>query len=246
MFFFKKKKNLPPLDLSWLSTDMHSHLIPAIDDGANDMATSLQLIKGFIDLGYKKLITTPHVLWEIYPNTSEIINKGLGELKAAIVKEGLNVDIHAAAEYFIDDHFEEELRKKTPLLYVNGNMVLVEFSMVTAPFDLQKVIFELQMQEYQPVLAHPERYTYFIRNKSVLEDLKTAGCMFQINLLSLTGYYGRSVLELAEYLMDHDFYELAGTDLHHPHHLEALQKLVSSPLYTRLKDSGKIHNSSLL
>jgi tyrosine-protein phosphatase YwqE len=105
MFFFRKKKNLPPLDLSWLGTDMHSHLIPGIDDGANDMATSLQLIKGFIDLGYKKLITTPHILWEIYPNTSEIINKGLGELKAVVAKEGLKEDIHAAAEYFIDDLF---------------------------------------------------------------------------------------------------------------------------------------------
>ena len=245
MFFFKKK-NIPVLDLGWLRTDMHSHLIPGIDDGAKDITSSLQLIKGFIELGYKKIITTPHVLWEIYPNTSEIINKGVTELKAAIDQEGLKIDVHAAAEYFIDDHFEEELRKKTPLLCINNNLVLVEFSMVTAPFDLQKVIFDLQMQEYQPVIAHPERYTYLIRNKAMLEQLKTAGCIFQLNLLSLTGYYGRSVQELAEYLVLNDYYELAGTDLHHSHHLTALQKLAVSPLYTRLKDSGTIKNYSLL
>lgn len=245
MFFFKKK-NIPSLDLGWLRTDMHSHLIPGIDDGAKDIATSLQLIRGFIDLGYKKIITTPHVLWEIYPNTPDIINKGLTELKAAVDKEGLNIELHGAAEYFIDDHFEDEIRKKTPLLCINNNLVLVEFSMVTAPFDLQKVIFELQMQEYQPVIAHPERYTYLSRNKTMLEQLKSAGCLFQINLLSLTGYYGRSVQELAEYLVLNDYYELAGTDLHHSHHLSALQKLATSPLYTRLKDSGAIHNSSLL
>lgn len=245
MFFFKKK-NIPVLDLGWLRTDMHSHLIPGIDDGAKDITSSLQLIKGFIELGYKKIITTPHILWEIYPNTSDIITKGVTELKAAIDQEGLKIDVHAAAEYFIDDHFEEELRKKTPLLCINNNLVLVEFSMVTAPFDLQKVIFDLQMQEYQPVIAHPERYTYLIRNKAMLEQLKTAGCIFQLNLLSLTGYYGRSVQELAEYLVLNDYYELAGTDLHHSHHLTALQKLAVSPLYTRLKDSGTIKNYSLL
>ena len=245
MFFFKKK-NIPPLDLGWLRTDMHSHLIPGIDDGAKDITSSIQLIKGFIELGYKKIITTPHILWEIYPNTSDIINKGVTELKAAIDQEGLKIEIHAAAEYFIDDHFEDELRKKTPLLCINNNLVLVEFSMVTAPFDLQKVIFDLQMQEYQPVIAHPERYTYLIRNKAMLEQLKTAGCIFQLNLLSLTGYYGRSVQELAEYLVLNNYYELAGTDLHHSHHLTALQKLAVSPLYTRLKDSGTIKNYSLL
>ena len=245
MFFFKKK-NIPSLNLGWLRTDMHSHLIPGIDDGAKDITSSLELIRGFIDLGYKKIITTPHVLWEIYPNTPDIISRGLTELKAAVDKEGLVIELHGAAEYFVDDHFEDELRKKTPLLCINNNMVLVEFSMVTAPFDLQKVIFELQMQEYQPVIAHPERYTYLSRNIAMLEQLKDAGCIFQINLLSLTGYYGRSVQELAEYLILNNYYELAGTDLHHSHHLSALQKLVSSPLYARLKDSGVIHNSSLL
>ena len=105
MFFFKKKQSIPPLDLSWLRTDMHSHLIPGIDDGAKDVTSSLELIKGFVQLGYKKLITTPHVLWEIYPNTPDIINKGITELKSAADKEGLGIELHAAAEYFIDDHF---------------------------------------------------------------------------------------------------------------------------------------------
>ena len=245
MFFFKKK-NIPSLNLGWLRADMHSHLIPGVDDGAKDISSSLELIRGLSDLGYKKIITTPHVLWEIYANTAETISKGLADLKAAVDKEGIDIELHGAAEYFIDDHFEDELREKKPLLCINNNLVLVEFSMVTAPFDLQKVIFELQMQEYQPVIAHPERYTYLTRNKAMLEQLKSAGCIFQINLLSLTGYYGRSVQELAEYLVLNNYYELAGTDLHHSHHLSALQKLAVSPLYARLKDSGVIHNSSLL
>ena len=244
MFFFKKKKEIS-LDLAWLGTDMHSHLIPGIDDGAKDIATSIQLIKGLENLGYKKLITTPHVLWEIYANTPDIITQGLGELKAAVDKEGLNIELHAAAEYFMDDHFEEELKKKTPLLSISKNMVLVEFSMLTAPFDVQKILFEMQMQGYQPVLAHPERYTYLSRSKNTYEDLKYAGCIFQLNLLSLTGYYGRSVQDLAEFLLKNDYYELAGTDLHHAQHLSALQRLSSSPLYQKLKESSLLRNSSL-
>lgn len=244
MLFWKKKAS-PPLDLSWIGTDMHSHLIPGIDDGAKDITSSLELIRGFIDLGYKKIITTPHVLWEIYENTTDIITKGIGELKAAVEKENLQIELHAAAEYFIDEHFEEELKKKTPLLSISKNMVLVEFSMLTAPFDLQKIIFEMQMQEYQPVLAHPERYTYLNRSKNTFEDLKYAGCIFQLNLLSLTGYYGRTVQELAAYLLHNNYYELAGTDLHHAHHLSALQKLSSSPLYHTLKESSILRNSSL-
>ena len=103
----------------------------------------------------------------------------------------------------------------------------------------------MQMQEYQPVLAHPERYTYLSRTKSVFEDLKTAGCLFQLNLLSLTGYYGKAVQELAEYLLKNNYYDLAGTDLHHAQHLSALQKLSSSPLYQKLKDNSRLRNSSL-
>ena len=245
MFFFKKKPSTLTTDLSWLGTDMHSHLLPGIDDGARDIETSIELIKGFIQLGYKKIVTTPHVLWEIYPNTTEIITQGIEELKARAAKENLNIELHAAAEYFIDEHFEEEVKNKKPLLCISDNMVLVEFSMLTAPMDVQKIIFELQMQDYQPVLAHPERYTYLNRNKEIYETLKTAGCLFQLNLLSVTGYYGRTVHDLAEYLLKNDYYDLAGTDLHHAQHLAALQKLSSSTLYQKLKNNSRLRNSSL-
>lgn len=244
MLFFGKKKN-STIDLSWLGVDMHSHLLPGIDDGAPDITTSLELIRGLEKLGYKKLITTPHILWEIYPNTTEIITLGLGTLKSAMANEGITIDIHAAAEYFIDEYFEENLKKKIPLLTISGNMVLVEFSMITAPMDLQQVLFEMQIQNYQPVIAHPERYIYLAQSKYFFDELKEAGCLFQLNLLSLTGYYGKSVQELADYLLKKDFYNLAGTDLHNARHLAALQKLSSSTQLTRLKESHVLKNLSL-
>jgi protein-tyrosine phosphatase len=244
IFFGKKKKTLPDVDLSWLGADMHSHLVPGIDDGSQDLATSVSLIRGMVEFGYKKIITTPHILWEIYPNTPDVINNGFEEVKKAVQQENINVELHAAAEYFMDDHFESHLQTKQPLLTLSGNMVLVEFSMVTAPMDLQQLIFELQMQNYQPILAHPERYVYLSRKKSTFEDLKAAGCYFQVNLLSLTGHYGDSVLELAEYLLKQNMYDFAGTDVHGQKHLDGLRKLSTSYIH-KLQDSGKIKNHLL-
>jgi protein-tyrosine phosphatase len=242
--FFSRKKKWDSIDLGWLKADMHSHLIPGIDDGSPDLLTSVAHVRGLVAMGYKKLITTPHILWELYPNTPERISVGIEELRKAVQQEGIEVELHAAAEYFIDDHFDEQLRAKAPLLTLSGNMVLVEFSMITAPMDLQDVIFELQIQNYQPVLAHPERYVYMSRKKDFFDDLKTSGCHFQLNLLSLTGYYGPSVLELAEFLMKKNYYDFAGTDLHHEKHLEQLKKLPAAAL-KRLQDSGNIKNHLL-
>ncbi|HYO22647.1 MAG TPA: CpsB/CapC family capsule biosynthesis tyrosine phosphatase [Flavisolibacter sp.] len=224
---------------------MHSHLIPGIDDGSPDMATSLELIRGLRNLGYKKLVTTPHILWEVYPNTTDTITTGLKSLQKAVETEGIEIELRAAAEYFIDEHFEEQLKNKVPLLPISGNMVLVEFSMITAPMDLQQVLFEMQIQNYQPIIAHPERYIYLAQRKHFFDELKEAGCLFQLNLLALTGYYGKPVQELADYLLKNNFYSFAGTDLHGQRHLAALQKLSSSAQYARLKEGGFLKNGGL-
>jgi protein-tyrosine phosphatase len=238
--FFSRKKPLPA-DLSWLQTDMHSHLLPGIDDGSPDLATSIELINGFKGLGYKKIITTPHVLWEIYPNTAEVILSKQEEVRKEIVNAGIDIEFKAAAEYFIDDHFANQLKNKIPLLTISGNMVLVEFSMLNMPLDLQDVLFEMQLQNYQPVLAHPERYTFLLRKKEVFDELKNAGCLFQLNLLSLTDHYGETVQQIAEYLLKKNYYDLAGTDLHHRGHVSLLQKISSSAV-KKLHDSGIIKN----
>jgi len=245
MLFFGKKKAIQSVDLSWLGVDMHSHLIPGIDDGSPDISTSLELIRGLQKLGYRKLITTPHILWDVYPNTTDVIAKGLASLKLAVAEEGIDIELHAAAEYFIDEHFEEQLKNKVPLLPISGNMVLVEFSMVTAPMDLQQVLFEMQIQGYQPVIAHPERYVYLLQRKQFFDELKEAGCLFQLNLLSLTGHYGKSVQELAEYLLKQNHYQLAGTDMHNTRHLAGLQKLAAAPLYNRLREGYILKNKTL-
>lgn len=240
MLFWKKKHT--ELDLSWLNTDLHSHLIPAIDDGSQDITTSVQLIKGLMELGYKKIITTPHILWEMYPNTPDVIINGCAEVNKVLAEQNILVELSAAAEYYMDEHFFEELTNKVPLLTIKDKLLLVEFSMMTAPFDLNDILFELQLQNYQPLIAHPERYIYLRNKKEFFDELKNQGCLFQLNLLSLTGHYGTSVQELAEYLVKKEYYDYAGTDLHNERHLQTLKKLSSSTYLARLKDSQRLQN----
>lgn len=235
MFFFRKKNTRIP-DLSWLSLDLHSHILPGIDDGASDLDTSLQLVRGLAEMGLQQFVATPHILWEVYPNTAESIAQARQQLATHLQSQDLDYNLRAAAEYFIDDHLMELLHRKEPLLCLPNKMVLAEFSMVTAPFELQQVFYDMQLQGYQPLLAHPERYIYLGRNKQVFDTLQDVGVYFQLNLMSLVGHYGRSVQELALYLLDKGYYHFAGTDLHSPRQLEVLQKLASSEIVDRLRD----------
>lgn len=228
-----------------MNADMHSHLLPGIDDGAQDIENSLELITGMRKLGYKKLITTPHVMWDMYKNTHDIIRQKLKTVQEAIKEAGIEVEISAAAEYFLDEHVEELLRDKEPLLTVSGNMVLTEFSMAFPSMNIKDILFEMQMQGYQPIIAHPERYIYLDRNKEFYTELRDIGCLFQLNLLSMGGHYGRSVTELANYLLKNGFYNLIGTDLHHLGHLEGLQRFDMPAALRKLIDEGKIINNQL-
>ena len=244
MFSIFKKNNLPRADFSGLSCDMHSHLIPGIDDGVADIETSLQLIKGMAALGYKKLVTTPHVFWEMFQNTPEIINAGCEAVKKRLAEANIAIEFSAAAEYFMDDHFEQSLKEDEPLLTLRDNLVLVEFSFVGQPSRVKEILFELQIKGYQPVIAHPERYMYFNNHKNWYDEMKDLGCLFQLNLLSVTGYYGKVPAELAQYLIRKKYINLIGTDLHNDYHLKVIRSSSGPVMETvnKLLDSGMIQN----
>ncbi len=246
MFSIFKKKKTVTVDLSALEADMHSHLLPGIDDGSPDLATSLELIKGLQELGFQRLVTTPHILWDMYRNEAAGIQALLESLQGPVHENGLTVKLKAAAEYYLDEHFDSLLANDTPLLTIKDNWVLVEFSFVIAPIDLKQKLFNLQIKGYQPVLAHPERYNYLQNQKHLYDEFRDAGCLFQVNLLSLSGYYGKAPQELALYFLKKKYVDLLGTDLHHARHLNALR---SSPQLMdhvhSLLDSGKLLNPGL-
>lgn len=244
MFSLFKKKSDESIDYSALHCDMHSHLIPGIDDGAPDLNASMYLIQGLMSLGYKKIITTPHIMWDMYKNTSAIILSGLKTVTEELDRRKISVEFHAAAEYFMDDHFAKLLEDDQPLLTIKDNLVLVEFSFVKAPMDFKEILFEMQIKGYQPILAHPERYLYFGANKEWYTQIKDTGCLFQLNLLSLSGFYGKAPMELAHFLIKSKYVNLLGTDLHNPRHIEALGS-ASTDIVKKLLDSGAILNPQL-
>lgn len=223
---FKKKKENPAslqkANYSFLKTDMHSHLLPGIDDGSPNVEASVTYIRAMMELGYQQFITTPHIYPDLYPNTRETISAAHQILVQRLQEEQIDVKITAAAEYFIDDIFPDRLTNKEPLLTLHKNHVLVEVSFLAPPPNLSEVIFEMIVKGYQPVLAHPERYSFYHHKKDTYHSFKDKGCMLQVNLLSLAGYYGKGAQDVAQYLIKEKLVDYIGTDLHHERHLEAL------------------------
>jgi protein-tyrosine phosphatase len=242
---FKKKENLHT-DLSGLVADMHNHLIPGIDDGATDMESSIVMIRAMHALGYRKFIATPHVQWEMFKNTHEIIENGANNVRERLKETEMNVEFRGAAEYFLDEHVDELLEKNVPLLTIYKNMVLVEFSFIRQPMDLKDKLFQLQIKGYQPIIAHPERYLYFGAHKNVYDELHDMDCVFQLNLLSLVGYYGKKQEELAQYLIKKKYVSLLGSDLHNIRHINILRASSTiSATVNRLLDAGVLLNPDL-
>ncbi|MES2701145.1 MAG: CpsB/CapC family capsule biosynthesis tyrosine phosphatase [Bacteroidota bacterium] len=220
-------------DWSVFGADMHSHFIPGIDDGAKTMEDSLALIKGMADMGYKTIVTTPHIMIDYYANTAEIINSGLKTVQDALKENNIDVTLRAAAEYYIDDHFEQ-LLEQGPLLTIHKKEVLVEISMLFEPPGLANVLFNMQRKGYRPVIAHPERYLFFHRDISKYQELKDRGCMLQLNMLAITGYYGQNIKAVAEQLLARGLYDYIGTDMHHDKHAGLVNAIARSKDYHRL------------
>jgi tyrosine-protein phosphatase YwqE len=228
-----------------MGTDMHSHLLPGIDDGSPDVDTSIRLIKGMMELGITQFITTPHIYWELYKNTKDTIRSAYERLMEGLDKAGMQVNIRYAAEYYMDEHFDALLGSGEPLLTVKDNWVLVEFSFANPPLDLKEKLFELQMQGYQPIIAHPERYLFAAGDKSFYDTLKDTGCYFQLNLLSYAGAYGKGAQDLSQHLIKKGYYDLLGTDLHNARHLDGLHQSAVAHIAQKLTDGGSILNSRL-
>ena len=205
--------------------DIHSHLLPGIDDGATSMEDTMNLINGLEEIGFKKFITTPHIMSDVWQNTPALINEKLSATISELKVPNINNRLKAAAEYMIDSEFIELIKNKS-LLTLKDNYVLVEMSYLNPPIQLYDILFELQLSGYQPVLAHPERYNFYHNSIDEYKKLKNAGCLFQLNMLSTTGYYGERVAKVADSLLQNGLISFIGSDVHHNRHLEYMHKKI--------------------
>ncbi len=243
LFDWLKKDNnhTNGIDLSVLNTDIHSHLIPGIDDGSPDMDTSLALLKELEMLGYKKIITTPHVKTEYFQNDVTKLDDLCERLRRAARFEGIKLDIEVGAEHLLDEGVNQRI-KNGQFKTFGDNYLLVELPFMFPPFGLDGYIFELQLAGYKLILAHPERYLYWLNDFNQFIRLKDSGVLFQVNIISLGNYYGKDVYNLAKKLIDNNMVELLGTDTHSAKHIEAVRKSCSSSLLKKLLESGRIIN----
>ena len=241
-FSKKKEEELAPLDFSVLKTDIHSHFIPGIDDGSPDMETSISLIKKMQELGYSKVITTPHVMSDVYQNSSETILKSLADVRLELKLQNINMEIDAAAEYYIDFEFEQKIGKEKFLTF-GDNYILVELSFMQAPKNLFDAIFKLQLEDYKVVLAHPERYRYY--NQEDYDNLISRGVLLQINLLSLIEYYSTPIQKTTEQLIANNQVSFIGTDCHNMMHSELYERCQTKKAWHDLVNSEMLLNHTL-
>lgn len=230
---FHKSRD-PHANLSqWMKRDIHCHLLPGIDDGAPDIDTSLGLISQMKDAGLHDFICTPHIISDLYRNSPETIKPALHKLQKACRKQRMDVNFSAAAEYMLDDHFMQLLKSGKPLLTLKKNYLLIETPFNVVPQNLQQMVFEIQTNGYLPIMAHPERMNYLHTNYDSFFRMKELGLALQMNLLSVTGYYGGKVASAAKFLLRESLVDYIGTDLHHQRHADVLTQKRSIRLFEK-------------
>lgn len=215
-----------------IEADCHAHLISDIDDGPKTLEESIQLIEGLQSLGIKSLIATPHIYQNYYPNRRTDVLDKFHQLQQHLTKHpNIKLQIKCAAEYYLDNHFEQ-LLEQDELLTLDGRHILVETSFISLIPNLYELIFRIQTKGYVPLLAHPERYSYL--RQGDYDRLIERGCKFQVNVLSFSGHYGKEVKKAAYYLLQHNYIDRLGTDAHHLEHVEKIRRFFSSSRSSKL------------
>ena len=236
---FSKSRDIPTI-----TTDIHSHLIPGIDDGSKSMEESIEMIEAFIALGYTKLITTPHIMSHRFPNTRTILEEGLVALQKELKERNMQIEIEIASEYYLDETVME-LVEQRDILTFGENYMLFEMSYVQPLHHLEEMIFEMKVAGYTPVLAHPERYVYMHDDFNKYRRLKEKGVLFQLNVPSLGGYYSKPVQKAAKRLVDEGMVDLIGSDAHKMTHLNALKAVRTKKTYANIFTNNTILNNTL-
>lgn len=242
LFDFFSKKTSEPL-YNDLYIDMHSHYLPGIDDGAENIEITIEMLRHFESLGYKKVIATPHIMGDFYKNTPEIISGKINDVKNRLETENLSIQLQYAAEYYLDESFLSRINKREKLLTFGDNYILFETSYINESSQLKEVIFGLKSEGYRPVFAHPERYTYMYNDFKKYEEIYQLGIHFQLNMLSLIGHYSPMAKKVAERLIDAGMISFVGTDAHNPRHFEGLKRSKETKYYKKLLQTPLLNNT---
>lgn len=226
------------------TTDLHSHLIPGIDDGVKTLDESIKIISSMKELGFKKLITTPHIMYHRFKNTKEIIVEGCKKVNEELRDRNIDIELVPSAEYYFDENFLE-LIAKDDLLPFGKNYILFEMSYTSKPFGLEQTVFNLLSKGYRPVLAHPERYSFLNSNLEKFDKLKDTGLRFQLNINSLIGFYGKKPRVAAKYLSQKGLVDFVGSDIHSMKYFNSYKKAIYTKQVKELFENNRIKNHKI-
>jgi protein-tyrosine phosphatase len=240
VFNWFSKKNISHQPL-WV--DIHSHLLPELDDGVKSLEEAESIILFFKKLGYRRLITTPHIMSDVYRNTPDTIGKKLSLLRAYLKQKDISITIDAAAEYYLDEVLLEMIERREPLLTYGKNYLLFETNFLTEPAFLKEFIFRASASGYKLVLAHPERYLYLHDNIRKAEDLIDRGLLFQMNISSITGYYSKQVQRTAFRLIDRGWVHWLGSDCHQMQHVMLIENALRAKYFKKVINLPLLNNT---
>lgn len=243
MNLFSRRRERLPL---FFTTDVHCHVIPGVDHGSPDPATSIELLKRMSSWGLRRIVGTPHVTEDVFVNNPDTLVPAAASLRAAVEKANMDMEIVQSAEYRIDNLFRSQI-ESGQLCPFPGGYILVENSFVQEPWGLEELLFDLKIKGLRPILAHPERYLYYHSRPERYKALHSAGTLFQVNLLSLAGYHGKDEKKMAERLIEEGMADFIGTDLHHHRHADFIEDYLVTKDYRRHSEilTGRILNDSL-
>lgn len=226
-----------------LEVDIHSHLLPGIDDGVESLEEALEILRIFKALGYKKIITTPHVMVEFYPNTPEIINEQLASLREAIERAHLDMIVEAAAEYYLDDHFLKLLDTPEKLMVFGEKYLLFETPFINEPAFMKDTIFKMSAMGLQPVLAHPERYVFIQENPTILEQLAERDVLFQSNINAIEGYYSPAAKKTVRFMLNKGMVSFLGSDCHNIKHAQMMKQTLEKSYFQKIEKTNLKNNT---
>jgi protein-tyrosine phosphatase len=244
-FFKKKEKSKQEARFNYESivVDMHSHVLPGIDDGAQTVEESVVLVKRMMELGIKKIIATPHIMIDFYRNTPETINGALNLLRDELVNQGIDVKLEAGAEHYFDETFEPRI-DKGELVSFGDNYVLYEYPFINQPPNWFEAMQKMLKAGFKPILAHPERYPYL--SMDTISMMRGWGCNMQLNTISLVGYYGRDTKKRAEEMIDLKLVDFISSDMHNPRHADALRGALTTAYIEKLLFNDYLLKNKLL
>lgn len=227
--FKSKEKSKVPL----FKTDLHSHLLPGLDDGVKSFEESLDVIVSLQALGHTKAITTPHIMSDYYRNNPNGIKRKNEELNKYLSEKKISFTVESAAEYYFDESLSDLIQSGEELLTFGTGYFLFETNTFSEPMLLNDLIFKLKVKNIKPVMAHPERYQYLQNNLERVEDLINRGVLMQVNSLSFIGFYSKPIQHVARQLVDNKMVHFLGSDCHNLHQAKQLNKCLTDKYFKK-------------